>query len=65
MHTTKECMLENTITSTSDGLNPFPESTDFGAKSSFNSLRMSTDALEFEGSANVIHLATYKPTWIS
>lgn len=39
VHTTEECIAENTIISASEGLNPFPKSTDAVINSSFNCLR--------------------------
>lgn len=47
--------------SAADGFSPFPKSTDFWAKSSFNPLRTPKHDLESRGklSANVIHFNTY------
>lgn len=39
MHTTEECIVENTMTSASEGFSPFPRSTDTVINSSFNCLR--------------------------
>ena len=57
MHTTEECIAENTITSASEGVKPFPKSTDIVARSSFNPLRPSKHEPGSVGklSANAIH----------
>ena len=60
-HTSEGCRTENTIMSAAEGFNPFPKSTDFWAKPSFNPLITPKHELESRGklSANVIHFITY------
>lgn len=62
IHTIKGCSKEKTITSATEGVNPFPMRTDFWANAPFITLMVPKHPSESTGqlSAKDIHQDTYK-----
>lgn len=61
-HTTEECTVAYTIISASEGVRPWPKTTDFGIRSVFSSFRTDKQAIASVGKLleKAIHFITYK-----